>query len=277
MYTKKVKNKILPHTELYELASMRQGELAEAISAKKAALAKMPEGKIHVIKKNSSPQYYLREKSSDRAGKYISKSKESLISTYLQKSYDEKVLRLMLREHKALDKLLQTTNGINQSIQNVYSTYPEEIKKIVIPIDYSDEQYASNWLEETYDKKSISDSYDAFVTDKGDKVRSKSELIIANALFRNNIPYKYECPLILKGGVLIHPDFTVLNVTKRKVIYWEHRGMMDDREYAKHTVSRLKDYMKNDIYLGDNLIITEETSNVPLTTSEIMKVVQHFF
>ena len=76
---------------------------------------------------------------------------------------------------------------------------------------------------------------------------------------------------------LLHLMQAVLNVTKRKVIYWEHRGMMDDREYAKHTVSRLKDYMKNDIYLGDNLIITEETSSLPLTTSEIMKVVQHFF
>ena len=105
---------------MYELACVRQGELAEAISAKKADLAKMPKGKIHVIKKNFSPQYYLRKEPSDKAGKYISKSKESLIRTYLQKSYDEKVLSLMLLEHKALDKFLQTTNGIDQNIQNVY-------------------------------------------------------------------------------------------------------------------------------------------------------------
>ncbi len=108
-------------------------------------------------------------------------------------------------------------------------------------------------------------------------MRSKSELTIANALAKHNIPYKYECPLTLKNGAVIYPDYTVLNVKKRKVMYWEHRGMMDDAEYARHTVARNKTYMDNDIFLGKNLVITEETSTSPLGTNEIEAVIREYF
>ena len=53
-----------------------------------------------------------------------------------------------------------------------------------------------------------------YYTYKGERVRSKSEMIIANELFRNNIPYKYELPIELENWnkkVTIYPDFTVLN------------------------------------------------------------------
>lgn len=39
------------------------------------------------------------------------------------------------------------------------------------------------------------------ITDKGERVKSKSELTIANALYRSKIPYKYECPIILHNGI----------------------------------------------------------------------------
>ena len=90
------------------------------------------------------------------------------------------------------------------------------------------------------------------------------------------VPYKYECPLILFGGRVIHPDFTLLDTHMRREIYWEHRGMMDDRSYLKDTVQRIKTYRKEGIQLGDNLIITEETSTLPLGTDEILSVIKHF-
>ena len=94
---------------------------------------------------------------------------------------------------------------------------------------------------------------------------------------QKGIPYKYECPKALLNGKEIYPDFTVLNVKARKEIYWEHRGMMDDREYAKQAVFKLKSLMKNGIILGDNLIITEETTANPLGTNEIETIINRFF
>lgn len=70
--------------------------------------------------------------------------------------------------------------------------------------------------------------------------------------------------------------FTLLDIRKRREVYWEHRGMMDDRNYLKHAVQRVKDYRKEGIYVGDNLLITEETSVLPLGTDEILSVIQYF-
>ena len=52
--------------------------------------------------------------------------------------------------------------------------------------------------------------------------------------------------------------------------------MMDDRDYARQAVFKLKSLMKNEIILGNNLIITEETSTTPLGTDEIEMIIRKF-
>ena len=102
----------------------------------------------------------------------------------------------------------------------IYSEYPEEIRNFVVPLECSDEDFVNKWMEEKYVGKQLPETTATFTTNKGEQVRSKSELNIANALAAKGIPYKYECPLTLKGGNPIYPDFTVLDVKKRRVIYW---------------------------------------------------------
>ena len=116
-----------------------------------------------------------------------------------------------------------------------------------------------------------------FETKRKEKVRSKSELNIANTLEDYGISYKYECPIKLSNGITVYPDFTVLNVRTRQTYYWEHRGMMDDKEYSRHAVLKMKNYMKSGICVGKNLIITEETSTDPLGTNEIKMIIKEYF
>ncbi len=52
---------------------------------------------------------------------------------------------------------------------------------------------------------------------------------------------------------------------------------MDDRDYAKHSIQRLKDYGKAGIFPGKGLIISEETSTNPLGNREIMEVIHAYF
>lgn len=165
---------------------------------------------------------------------------------------------------------------INQKIQNIYSDNPKEIKKYIMPIDISDDDFMKKWLEEPYERKKIGEDLPVFITEKGDHVRSKSELNIANMLYQMNIPYKYECPLMLSNGKMIHPDFTILDIKKRREVYWEHRGMMDDRYYLKHAIERMREYSREGILLGDKLIVTEETSYLPLGTDEIQRIANLF-
>ena len=77
-------------------------------------------------------------------------------------------------------------------------------------------------LEKAYPqcKNDISnDSQMPYLTYKGEHVRSKAELIIANELYINQISYEYEKPLLLKGlKKPIHPDFTIYTPHKHNVV-----------------------------------------------------------
>ena len=61
------------------------------------------------------------------------------------------------------------------------------------------DQILQAWLSEKYEGKQFREGEPVILTDRGERVRSKSEKIIADYLFRKGIPYKYEKPLYLKG------------------------------------------------------------------------------
>ena len=61
-------------------------------------------------------------------------------------------------------------------------------------------------------------------------------------LDRYNVPYLYEFPIELAGIGIVHPDFRILNVRRRKEIIWEHFGMMDDRDYRDDKMIEIEKY-----------------------------------
>ncbi len=268
---------LLPPTFLYEEAKRRYQVITACKIALEKEIKQAPAGKIHIVRSGTRVQFYLRKDKSDRGGKYIRKSDTQTIRALLRKTYQEKMIKLLKSELENLDLLLKKSNNITERIRLLYSDYPEEIRQYIEPVDMSDADYASEWLNIPFEGKEIPDHIPVYQTKRGERVRSKSELTIANMLADRDIPYKYESPITLGNGAVIHPDFTVLNVKTRKVFYWEHRGMMDDQEYAGSAVFKMKSMMKNGIVLGKNLIITEETSANPLGTNEIESIIKHFF
>ncbi len=268
------KEKYMQPSTLYEQAQLRYEEMLKVIKEKEQDLERAPDGAIRIAASRKYPQYYLRKEPSDKNGIYISKSEMKLIKTHLQKNYDQKVLKLLIEESKTLKALIDKHSDKIKQIQNLYSNNHDEVKSLITPVAISDEDYIKVWLGKRYEGKAISDKLPYFETNNKELVRSKSELNIANMLAKSGLPYKYECPLTLKNGSTIYPDFTVLDVKNRREIYWEHRGMMDDRNYANHAVSRVKSYAHNGYMLGRDLIITEETSTNPLGTDEIKLMIK---
>ncbi|MBP3383867.1 MAG: hypothetical protein J6M22_00200 [Firmicutes bacterium] len=104
--------------------------------------------------------------------------------------------------------------------------------------------------------------------------RSKSEAMIAMKLKDKGLPFRYEPALNLKRRK-VFPDFAVLLKKRRRVVYWEHFGMMDDPEYAIQALEKLAEYAENGIYLGVNLVITFETRDDPLTPAKIDRVINN--
>lgn len=85
-------------------------------------------------------------------------------------------------------------------------------------------------------------------TRRGDLVRSKSEIVIADILHElevsGAIRYSYEKPLSL-GGKERWPDFTI--EAGADLWYWEHCGMLDDPSYARRWHAKLDAYAREGI------------------------------
>ena len=113
-------------------------------------------------------------------------------------------------------------------------------------------------------------------TVRGELVRSKSEVIIANALYYNGLSYEYEPELILDGKVK-RPDFKIVDGDTGDVWYWEHCGMMSDAKYAKRWKEKEQFYAKHGIERGKNLIVTEEHSGAGLMSDEIDVLIKDVF
>ena len=163
-----------------------------------------------------------------------------------------------------------------QKCEDIYEKLNPHRQKHVSPITLPDKAFVEQWEQVLYQPKGFKEDAPEYYTDKGERVRSKTEILIANALKKHNIPYRYEAPLYLNEFGTIHPDFTVLNVPLRKELYWEHMGMMDNSDYAQDAVRRIEMYEKNDIFPGDRLVLTYETSRYPMNSRMIEKMIFHY-
>ena len=140
----------------------------------------------------------------------------------------------------------------------------------------SDEEYARRWQEMDYQHKYFENTGRVYTSFKGEKMRSKSEVIIANILYLLGIPYHYEYPLELINGRTIYVDFLILDVRNRKEIWYEHFGMMGDMAYADPNTDRFNDIVAAGLLPGDNFIATFETYNKPLDTRTIFKILEPY-
>lgn len=249
----------------------RYKRLTELISRVEDKMNTFPEGRISVKRHGKKSYYYLV---ADGQEMYLAKDKSDLIESLLQKKYLEKVLRTAKEEMNVLKRLI---SAYPETVaEDIYGNLSDARRKYVKPIIPTNEEYARRWESRCYKKKPISDDVPVYKTLKGDLVRSKSEMIIADRLFLNNIPYKYECPLKV-GNEIIHPDFTIMRIRDRKILYLEHCGKMDDPDYAEEMVVRHNNYGNEGIILGDKLFYTFESSKTPLDVRVLDQMIDVLF
>ncbi len=260
--------------ELLELLVRKAAYLEKVLTQKNRALENAPEGKLHVIKHGKRAQFYLRTTTGEKMGKYIRKSETALIRDYAQKKYDQRAAAIISGQLWHIQRLIRTLR--KQSLSDLFSLLHEDEKEYVDPICMDDADYALRWYKTNYTRLPFREGTPEYMTKNGERVRSKSEIIIANTLAEMGIPYMYECPLRLDGNYTVYPDFTVLNLRTRKTLYWEHLGMMDDSDYLENAIHKIHEYQKTGIFLGTELILTAETNLQPLNTSSLGALVQHY-
>ena len=239
------------------------------IAETKEALSHAPEGSLKIRNQHGRIRYY--HKTPDGKETYIPAENEALARALAQKSYNRKLLLFLTAMHKAMLCFLNLCP--DNSIDDIFRNLSQQRQILVTPLFPTREQFAAQWLTKPYTPKGFrQDDTTAYYTRKGLRVRSKSELLIADLLDSLGIPYKYECPLVL-GGATIYPDFTILDVNRRCEVYLEHCGMLGNEAYAAEFIKRINIYEENGIYPGERLILTFESAGQPLNTRNLQKLI----
>lgn len=232
-------------------------KLIKLLKKVRKRLENAPKGTLRESKSHGTAQFYLLHEGKSKDGKYLKKNNDkALIQALSQKEHDLAAAKELTAEIKRLTRYLRYSEpSLSDAARKHLSPGKSALAE---PLTLSDDEFAKRWLAEAYKTKGIVPGQRSFETACGIVVRSKSEAIIVEVLTAMHIPFRYEPELQLKAFT-VHPDFLCLNVRTRQEIIWEHRGMMDETEYATKSVSRLIQYQNSGWILGRDLIITEET------------------
>ncbi|MDO4182006.1 MAG: hypothetical protein Q4E12_00115 [Coriobacteriia bacterium] len=270
----------------------------EAIIGKtEKRLEHAPDGILHITRSHGVVQYRQRFKRG-MPETYLGPNQEELKKQLAQKGYDQKVLKLARAEKELIGAYLLKENEAPGSkasdadtcptaksatqpplrispyptlhaIKQLYEHLSPELQSLVTPCVMPDGEFRAAWEAAEVAGSTLSREGCIFQTERGEFVRSKSETIIADRLFRAGVPYRYEQPLQMQNGVTVHPDFVALNTLTRQEFVWEHFGLMDDSEYAGKTVQKINAYIESGLVPGCGLIITFESAAVPLNVATI--------
>lgn len=249
----------------------RLNTLTESIEKK---LLVLPEGKIRILHKQNSDYYYYVDKDKNDNGTLINSNNLPFVKGVAQRSYLQKVLRAAKNEKKLIDQYMKRYPS--PTVEQIYQTLPEHRRTLVTPVILPDEEYIEQWLNMPYPRKGFDEGAPYYASLNGERVRSKSEAQIADHLKVKGIPYKYECPLIV-GTKIFHPDFTILRVSDRTELYYEHLGKMGDRDYAASSISRLNLYAVNGYIPGDRLFTTMESADCPFDVRVLDEMIDKNF
>lgn len=128
--------------------------------------------------------------------------------------------------------------------------------------------------KENLSRNAFHDEDYKYVTRRGEKVRSKSEMMIADILFEKGIDYLSDFGLQI-GGQVFYPDFQVKRSDGRLVI-WEHFGFVSNPDYVAKSYSKISLYGRAGFIAGQTLIITSESNSNPITRDVILNMVEAF-
>jgi hypothetical protein len=234
-----------------------------------------PSGMLKTVKKGNSLQFYIRSTPEDRQGTYINRKNLQVAAKLAQKKYNLQLEKVLQKQLDALDYAL--CNYSETELLEFFQKYPSDLQKMISPLCISPAQYAEQWQSVTFKPLPFENDAPDFITARGERVRSKSEILIANALFYSGVPYLYEYPVAIKGRGDFHPDFMCLNLKDGTSVIWEHFGLMDNPDYCDKALSKIALYSSSGWIPWKNFIYTLESKARPLSPRLVDKIIKENF
>ncbi len=244
----------------------------------KKILAASPEGFLTIRPRETGETYYwnVEERQNRNSGKTYRQinlqDNPKLVNQLAEKKYQRE---LVLRAEQNLSAM--------QKLGKVYrATDPDDIMAALGPqyrrvFTDKRQNLMNQKMTARYSKCPYNPKYHKHETDYGEMVRSKSEQILANALFSYGIPFHYEEEFLYRIGDIghVYPDFTIFFPDGRRKI-WEHLGMLDDLNYCARFAEKLNLYQMNGFTIGKNLIITMDDVNGNLSSGIIQQMIRDY-
>lgn len=178
-----------------ELLKEKEKLEKELIKAKQR-VKDAPEGRIYINKKDSYVEYYFKKAAkkdkhdeeegkhingpNPKNGKYIRKENLYIAKQIAQRDYDLSLIKNTEERIRAIDVFLKKYKKTN--ISEIYDKINEYRRILLEEAILSDEEYVRMWESVEYTGKSFADGTKEIYTNKGERVRSKSEKIIADRL-----------------------------------------------------------------------------------------------
>ncbi|MBQ3370660.1 MAG: hypothetical protein IJG48_06520 [Mogibacterium sp.] len=235
---------------------------------------------------NNKPQFlHSFNVNGKRVRKGINRN-PGLIKALAKKEFDTKAYEILSNNtvaiREAIDKLIPfDPDRILDSMTNAYKLLPDEYffdrDKLIINAGIDDNLLAKIKKHEEWWKKPYKEYWGypenkTRTTSRGQKVRSISELLIAEALYKYYIPFHYEEELKVEGKTFA-PDFTFEGWDYNN-FYLDYFGMMDDEKYAKKNFLKLDDYYDIGLIPGDNLITVFDSKGI-MNAGVIESIIQN--
>lgn len=232
-----------------------------------AAYDELPSGYIEVKEINGT-DYFFRVFQKNGRRKRVAITDARLISD----------IRFRADIHRARPVLKENINACERFIEAFRDYDPYKFSGPRVPDrrlfregDVCDEE----WIENMPARNPFREEDYRFETRRGEKVRSKSEMMIADILFEYGLQYRSDCPVSV-GGKVLYPDFQILRRKDHTPVLWEHNGLTGSSSYVLRSYEKLAAYNRAGYIIGRNLILTSETEHEPLTRSVIIQQLGEF-
>lgn len=261
---------------LKQYAVLLRRRIRELEAVREKALRKAPQGVLKVESRRERFVFYRRTVEDGRPRHhYISKSDKETVYALAARQYTQRMIPRLQSSLHRLEKLAQSVDPLMEdrlagALNPLLLSFCDDF---YLTGESSAELWSSAAAAARLDNWNLPDKQ----TLRGELVRSKSEVFIADSLFRSGIRYKYEQPLMLESGSRVHPDFTILHPATHEQFYWEHFGMMDDEDYRADCLRKISMYWNCGPIPGQRLICTFESARSPMSSAQAEKIIRAYF
>ena len=153
-----------------------QKRLEEIIAKAKKENEHMPEGNLRISKHKNRCRYYHCVH--DRNGIYIPKRNMMLREQLAQKAYNSSIINIAEEQLAKINKMLEI--DADEKMKKMYDSLHPDRKKLINPIEDTWENNLQKWFAAPYQGKEFQEGAPMILTENGERVRSKSEKILAD-------------------------------------------------------------------------------------------------